>query len=632
MNKLVTFRHLVVAGILALLAASCSDVTDDGTLPDGKYPMTFTASVDGLIVTRATTDNSWTGEEVVAIQIGSEVKQYVAAAGGSLTVASGSTPFYWQNTSDIAVNAWYPYNTTKPAAEALTVKANQSEDDNYQSSDYLEAVDAMVTFNNPAALTFKHRTAKVVVKLTAGEGITDLTDAAVTFVNQIGVEDNGAEVISKTETANGESSYTALVIPQQMKGKQFIKVTIGAGGAARDYYYTPTNSTDANLEAGKQYTYTITVKKTGLEVTVTGNGTVWTDTPITTNPDAAITFHITAPTSGVTIAAASGGTLTDNSNGSYTLSGGNAVSITATSIYIKSIKGLYEVAGDGTTYTLKSDLLIAGYTLADARVGDFYCKSSDGSTGYLIPCDASLTEAQQTACIGIVYSTDAERIGKEATEVLKKKGVSTPHGLVMALTDASSGCSWGNNGEDENSGGNDGEPFKSNIDHLYKQYADVDGYAETHWIINTYGSNAATLLNTYTAFYFANRYGTTDGGTHQYAVPANVTTGWFIPSMGQWWDILSNLGGVNLDEYKNDIFANGVVDIPGATTTMDNINKYLQKIKGAKLFSTPDVNFWSSSEYNGTYACNMYSSNGLLCLHSRTKDFDQTYVRCIFAF
>lgn len=105
MNKLVTFRHLVVAGILALLAASCSDVTDDGTLPDGKYPMTFTASVAGLIVTRATTDNSWTGEEVVAIQIGREVKQYVAAVGGSLTVASGSTPFYWQNTSNIAVNA-----------------------------------------------------------------------------------------------------------------------------------------------------------------------------------------------------------------------------------------------------------------------------------------------------------------------------------------------------------------------------------------------------------------------------------------------------------------------------------------------------------------------------------------------
>ncbi len=53
-----------------------------------------------------------------------------------------------------------------------------------------------------------------------------------------------------------------------MQGKKFIKVTIGTGNAARDYYYTPTNSTDARLEAGNQYTYTITVKKTGLEVAV----------------------------------------------------------------------------------------------------------------------------------------------------------------------------------------------------------------------------------------------------------------------------------------------------------------------------------------------------------------------------
>lgn len=651
--------------VLALLAASaCTDDTDDtddgATLPPRTCPMTFTASVDGLATTRATTDTdgktTWEENDPVAISMdgGANHKEYKIsnASTGAMVPNGEANTLYWQKSDETkTLAAWYPVSCTigsSTGGSEVNITDQNTGFGTLENILHAPAQNYTYSSGGSVAFVFRHALAKVKVTLQKGDGIedSDLSNATVTFTGytagslgyngMTGSGSNG-DITPKTETPvnGGAATYTALVIPQQMQGKKFIKVTVGAGNAARDYYYTPTGSTDADLEAGKQYTYTITVKKTGLDVTVTGNGTAWTDTPIDTNPDATVTFHITAPTSGVTIAAASssGGTLTDNGNGSYTLSGGNAVSITATSIYIKSIKGLYEVAGDGTTYTLKSDLFIAGYTLADARVGDFYCKSSDGTTGYLIPGDiASLTDAQQQSCIGIVYSTDASRIGKEATEALKKKGVSTPHGLVMALTDASSGCQWGHNGEDENSGGNEGAPFKRNIDYLYKQYADVDGYAETHWIINTYGGNAATLLNTYAAFYHANRYGTTDGGTHQYAVPANVTTGWFIPSMGQWWDILSNLGGVNLDKYKNDTFTSGVVGIPGTTTTTENINKYLRKIKDAKHFSTPDVNFWSSSEYNGIYACSVYSSDGLLCLNAQTKNYGQPYVRCSFAF
>ncbi len=626
MNQSNPFRHLAVAAFACLLTASCNDVTDDGTtLPDGTYPMTFTASVDGLTATRATPDNSWAGGEEVAIQIGSEVKKYTAANDGSLTIAENGTPFYWQTTSDITVNAWYPYSTTKPTVAELRVKANQSEGNNYQSSDYLEAVDATVTFNTPAALIFKHRTAKVVVTLKAGEGVTDVANAAVTFVNQTGVDGGGTEVTPKTETIAGVTTYTALVIPQQMKGKKFIKVTIGTGSAARDYYYPPTGSTDANLEAGKQYNYTITVKKTGLEVTVTGNGTAWTNTSIDTDPDAAVTYRITAP-EGVTIAAASDGSLS-GSNGSYTLSDGNVVTITNDYGARIGIKGLYEVA-DGTTYTLKSDLLIE-YSLADARVGDFYCKNSSGE-GYLIPGDiAQLTEERQAACIGIVYSTDVNRIGKAAKEVLTDKGI-TPHGLVMALTNASNSCNWGEPFRDENSNGSEGEPFKENTDPLQKQYNNVDGYGETHWIIDTYGNDGTALPDTYTAFYHASRYGTAESNTGKYAAPSN-TTGWFIPSMGQWWDILSNLGKIDLTSYRNsaDSYANIGRTVP---TAVYNINTYLQKISDATPFST-NTYFCSSSEYNHLSACNvLFYSDGGLGLHYSGKERSERRLRCSFAF
>ena len=278
MNKLIPFRHLAMAFFSCLLAASCSDLTDDATtLPEGKYPMTFTAQVDGLTVSRATSDNSWAGNEEVAIQIGNgEVKKYTAASDGNLTVASGGTPFYWQNTNNITVNAWYPYSEAKPAADALIVKANQSEDNNYQASDYLETDATDVAFNNPVALTFKHRTAKVIVTLQEGEGVTDISGVTVKFLNQTQVEDNGTEVIPNTTVT--PDAYTALLIPIRIQKKQFIKVTIGMNDAARDYYYTPTN---VNLEAGQQYSYTITVKKEGLTVT-TGVPVSWTDSDLGT--------------------------------------------------------------------------------------------------------------------------------------------------------------------------------------------------------------------------------------------------------------------------------------------------------------------------------------------------------------
>ena len=273
---------------------------------------------------------------------------------------------------------------------------------------------------------------------------------------------------------------------------------------------------------------------------------------------------------------------------------------------------------------------IGAYAFANAQVGDFYCKNKKNE-GYLIPGDASLTTEQQKACIGIVYSTDVSRIGTAAKQALTKKGVNTPHGLVMALTNASEGCRWGEYGKDQNSGGADGAPFKANTTTLQKQYNNVDGYAETHWIIDTYGRDGNTALkNTYTAFYHASRYGTAKSSTGKYYAPSK-TTGWFIPSMGQWWDILSNLGKIDLTSYRDD--AGSSTYIPhAAPTVVANMNRYLEKISDATPFST-DTWFWSSSEYDGRNACSVsFDSLGNLYLYYDFKRTNYNMVRCSFAF
>lgn len=641
-----SFRTFVTAICCVTFGACNNDVTDnDNRLPDGKYPMVFTAAVDGLTQTRTTGKDSWTGSEEIAVSIDGGTSnmtyQITNASTGAMSPKDAENALYWQN-REHRILAWFPVSATD-----FNIKDQSSGD--FSSYDYLVSNDIYNYNASGVKLSFKHMMAKVKVILKAGEGISndDLSSATVavkgyTLASFVKGELTGRYTGNEDDNwiTPASADKETLVVPQQMQDKEFIKVTI----EGRDYFYTPTKENDANLKGGNVYTYTITVKKSELEVT-TGISASWDDTGLGES-NATQLFEVALPSDHGQTLTVTGATQKGGSN-VYTVNDNDqpfSISYTTTDDFAAvkgfpvvdgqcDVKRTYAANGSSKIYTFTYSNLHSDLQLAYDKyiqVGDFYCKNASNE-GYLIPADASLSDAQQKACIGIVFSTDVSRIGTHATEFLSSNGVTTPHGLVMALTDASSGCQWGNNGNDENKNGNEGEPFKKNIDHLNKQYADVDGYGETHWIINTYGSNATTMLNTYAAFYYANRYGTTDGGTSKYA-PATHTTGWFIPSIGQWWDILSNLGGVNLDEYKYDTFTSGIVGIPDTTTTAGNINKYLQKIKDAGLFSTSDANFWSSSEHNGTYACSVYYSNGLLCLNSQTKDFGQPYVRCIFAF
>lgn len=276
-----------------------------------------------------------------------------------------------------------------------------------------------------------------------------------------------------------------------------------------------------------------------------------------------------------------------------------------------------------TRYTLAPGLDLDEYSLDKAKVGDLYCKNSSGE-GYLIPGDATALRTGAN-CIGIVYSTDVSRIGAAATSVLSDKSV-TPHGLAMALTNASDGCRWGEYNKDENNNGSDGTPFKDNTSTLQKQYNNVDGYGETHWIMENHSSN---LESTYTAFFHANRYGTADSGTEKYAAPSN-TTGWFIPSMGQWWDIVSNLGGIDLTGYRNSTENKAYIS-DAAPIAVANMNKYLENISGATTFQQ-NTYFWPSSECGGDACFVGFSSNGNLSLSYGDKNYGDCRVRCSLAF
>lgn len=267
-----SFRHLshILSGaaVLLLAATACTqDELADGTrLPEGEYPLIINAT--GLSVeatpasTRATVDGDWDGVASVALSLGDETKEYnvttTDAEKKTATLSNNLSPFWWTSRNDITVSAWWPYDPTNISQmPAVVVKADQSTQADFQSSDYISAEKQTVRFDDPT-LTFSHRTARVTVILREGAGINDLTGAEV-YVTGLSTDDGNPATI--TTYAPSDKTYEALAAPQTVKANTpFIQVDLNGG----TFYFRPKN--DVVLAAGSRYTYTVSVTAKGLEL------------------------------------------------------------------------------------------------------------------------------------------------------------------------------------------------------------------------------------------------------------------------------------------------------------------------------------------------------------------------------
>ena len=610
MNKSNPFRHLAVAGILCLLAASCSDVTDDSTtLPDGTCPMTFIASVDGLTATRATTNadgkTSWEAEDLVAISMdgGANHKVYKISntTDGAMIPNGEANTLYWQKSNETkTLTAWYPVSCiigNNTGNSEVDITDQHSGFGTLENILHAPAQDYTYSSGGSVAFVFRHALAKVKVTLKKGDGIeeSDLSTATVTFTGytagslgyngMTGSGSNG-DITPKTETpaSGGAATYTALVIPQQMQGKKFIKVTIGVGGAARDYYYTPTGSTDAYLEAGKQYTYTITVKKTGLEVAV-ASVPAWGTGGETTGGSEVSSFSIKIPTvSGVTptIEGATGSsgeiyTTTDNSF-SITLSVGDGMTGFNIKGGVCDVKRTAENGSYKSTYSnIRSDLELVYCDYVE--VGDYYNNDGAWSKYY-----------DGTKSIGIVFKVGAAQ-GDVASNYDNKlpEGI---HGYVVALTDALTYAGeWGARGTDEN---NEFLPdVSSNTDMKY------NGYAQTKYILDTHSAD----LTRYEAFSAVKDYTT--------AAPAN-SSGWYLPSMKQLsdvWQLYKGAAGNMLYDRLYAIGSDNLFQTGNAGGNHNKDNKY---------------RYWTSTEKNSTDAWYViFDTNGTIDAYAKDNGYDR---------
>ena len=259
-----TTIHISAAIALLLGLAACTQ-DEAGFLPEGAEgtPIVFTATglnpaATATAGTRAPVDGNWEGVQSVAVLMDGTVKAYdvtPSTADPTSATLTSTDPYYWTNHNDITVTAWWPYTAGETTPPAVKVKANQSAQKDFETSDLIVADGQTVTYGSPT-LRFTHRTARVTIELKPGTGFTSVAGATVSLVSLSA--DNGNPTSINTYNASG-NTYEALTAPQTVAAdKPFIRVELGSG----IFYFRP--QTNVVLEAGNRYKYIVKVNTTGL--------------------------------------------------------------------------------------------------------------------------------------------------------------------------------------------------------------------------------------------------------------------------------------------------------------------------------------------------------------------------------
>ena len=265
-----TIIHTSAAIALLLGIAACTQ-DEAGFLQEGAEgtPIVFTATglnpaATAIANTRSTVDGDWEGVQSVAVLMDGTVKAYdvtLTTADPASATLTSTDPHYWTNRKDITVTAWWPYTAGETTPPAVKVKANQSAQKDFETSDLIVADGQKVIYGSPT-LRFTHRTARVTVVL------TDYTEGLASVqLTGLSTEGDNPDIIVPYD--KGSNTYIALVAPQSVAaGTTFITCTFTNG---KTFVYKMKNATD--WQAGGEYTYTVSLAAAkDLGYTIESNG------------------------------------------------------------------------------------------------------------------------------------------------------------------------------------------------------------------------------------------------------------------------------------------------------------------------------------------------------------------------
>lgn len=534
-----------------VLLLGLSACTQDGLPTDGVEgtPMTFTAT--GLDFpearSRATVDGNWTGVSTVAVKIGGEVKDYTVtpSADGLSATLTSTDPFYWTRTEPVTVSAWPKADASSADMPLVVVQADQS-GDGFAKSDFIAAEPQEVSIGAPS-LKFTHRTARLTVTLTPGDGINSVEGAAVKL---LGLNTTNGNPSSITPHHVAETAvYDALVAPQSIaQGTTFITVTLNG----TTYSYAP-KTAGIELEAGSRYNYTMRVNAKGLELESVSGG-AWTDS----NESEDVTSR--------------------------------EVLVRYTADEVKKGDYIYQ---DGTTSDGGLRLIYADGTMVTT------------------PEKPQPIIDDANPVVGIVFWTPSETTPQKDRQtparltddkIMSADHPDCIHGLAVALKNAtyngSERMGWQNSFESVATTFQSGENFSHDSKGDFKSIASGSGeYDPMNYILGYQNTVVLRAYNTYCqnndkSDYIVRPVAAIGNFAKDYPAPTN-STGWFLPSPKE----------LHILCYKDvdNIYNNSGVE------TYNIVNSSLTAAGGDHLYGNW---YWSSGEYSSSYAWGVDLGNG----------------------
>lgn len=546
MNKITSTIRNYSFGLILLSCMggmSCTREADiDMTDTDG---VVFSANI-GQASRRG--DNSWTGGELIGMQVGESVKTYRISDAATGAMVTDDEPYTWTS-GEYQLHAWSPY-TDKSIS--LT---DQSDAEKMFACDLLEC-NATVNAQS-VQLTFKHKMTRVWYELQQFPGYTDeeANNAVISYYGHSSIkytegiidkegEPNSEILPRKIDDRHGE----AILVPGEMWDKPFIKVVIGGD----TYVYTPkhTVATDEErqtgvLKEGYNQRYYLKVSKKGIEVSMESSSVGWDSETIDGVTDGKYKAEIPSNLNNPQITGVENGIITGADNSfsiSYTENGNGGL------LYEGNCTVQRTTDGTSHTYTfskIASDIKVS-YTSEYLKVGKYYY--SNGTFG-----DEAVKEGCET--VGLVYKLGVSKNEYDTDQIDNYSGseLKSITGYVVSLTSSTNKFSWaqGDNLETEFASFENSDDEEKSEGTMYK------GYIYTK-AIETALINAAEKSPFWTAFKNLIKTLPTPEGT----------SGWYIPSVAQLQDIANSEIATTIN-FTDSYYSSNIYHV-NVTEGMDN--------------------------------------------------------------
>ena len=280
---------LLCAGVLLPTGCTNGGAPEDGN-SDGRVALQVTGGIH--VQTRAH-DTKWDKNDPIGIYMfaagsttvleGVENIPYQTEAGDGKFAPSGTAIYFPINGSNVDFRAWYPYEDVAETWTAdLTDQSSQAALDLMTADAKSNTEPGGTTYNKnqpKVKLNFSHRLTKLVLNITGGNGVgtDELAGLKVEITRQwktalydpdidgIGFEEASADITLLT-AADGKFAE-AILFPDDLThkaltvGRQLV-FTLSTGEVF--YWNIPT---EKSFNAGEKNIYTISINRTGLEVT-----------------------------------------------------------------------------------------------------------------------------------------------------------------------------------------------------------------------------------------------------------------------------------------------------------------------------------------------------------------------------